>query len=261
MPNPTPIYVVTYDGLQLPGYVQNEDRPVVMASIEDTILGREGINSTSIGSKSRQISFTFLVKSELENVSDLLHLENCKDQWRSALKILTRNPGMKELKIKDTDRYYLAKTERSSQPLAAGKSRSIMYTVDFTAQPWAYAETPATDTFTGNGGILLDVGDSRKTYPVFTIPSGVTAFTATDDSGSGKSLDFVRGSYGSVQITIDCAQMLVYRTSTGVDASSTMANLNFGLYYNGTDGNYNITITNFAGSGTVTVDAYPRYEL
>lgn len=259
MPNPTPIYTVTYDGVQLPGYVQSEDRPVVMSSIDDEIMGREGINTVSKGSIKRGIGISFLVKSSLgTGVTDLQHLNDCKNQWRTALAILTRRPGMKTLYIQDSDRYYLAKTDRVSMPLAAGQSRSIIYTVDWSAQPWAYAAAPVDTTFTGNTTLNITIGDSRKTYPQFLVPAAVTAFTATDENG--KVLSFLRGTQGG-DLTIDCANFRVTRDSDGSNAIGTMTGVNYGLNYNGTSGSYQIVITGFAGSGTVTVRIRNRWEL
>lgn len=257
MANPSPIYQVTYDGVQLPGYVQNEDRPVVIKSADNEIAGRDGFTATAFRTGARQAALTFLVKSELGSATELEHLENCKDQWRTALKILTRNPGFKQLRIHDSDRYYLAKPEGSSMPLEAGRGRSITYDVDFSMQPWAIAVSPATTSFTGNGGINLAIGDSRRTYPIFTIPAGVTAFSATDENS--KVMSFLRGA-NTGTITIDCGAMTATNAS-GVSAVTSLVNAGFGLHYKGSDGNYAITITGFTGSGTVNVEMYARYEL
>lgn len=258
MPNVTPIYVVTYNGEQLPGYVQTDDRPVVVRSITDTVIGREGFISNSIGAMQREINLSFLVKSRLGDVSDLLHLEDCKDQWRDALRILTRDPGMKELKIHDTDRYYLAKTDNVNMPLEAGRSRSIVYNVKWTAQPWAYDATALDTDFTGNTTLNIAIGDTRKVSPQFLIPSGVTGFTATDENG--KVMTFLRDTVTGA-VTVDCGTFEVFKTSNGVNVVSTMQSLNYGLYYNGTDGTYQITITGFAGSGTVTCRLRAKWEL
>ena len=258
MANPTPIYTVRYGSEQLPGYVQGEDRPVVLNSVDNKLLGKDGFDTAFAGTAPRDIALNFLIMSSLgSSVGDLAHLEDCKTQWRNALKILTRNPGLKQLEISDTDRYYLAKVDRVSAPLTSERSRSIRYTVDFTAQPWAIGKTAVTTTFTGNGTPSIAIGDSRKTYPIFSIPSGVTAFTVTDENG--KILQFLRGT-ASGTITVDSGT-LTASTASGGSAVTTMVNLGFGLFYAGTDGVYNMTVSGFAGSGTVTVSMYPRYEL
>jgi hypothetical protein len=258
MANPTPIYKVYFDGQQLPGYVQSEDRPLSLRSIVQSVIGRDGANRVPSGGNPRKISLTLLLKSRLSSGTELQHLEDCKNQWRDALKILSRAEGEKALRIQDSDRYYLGSADGISAPIVAGQSRSMNYSIDFTASiPWAIAVTPATQTFTGNGAISITIGDSRKTYPIFTVPSGVTAFTATDENG--KVLQFLRGAHTGT-ITIDCGEYIVINNS-GVSAVTSMVNLGFGLHYKGTDGTYEITISGFAGSGTVTVDMYGRYEL
>lgn len=257
IPIPTPIYIVEYDNQQLPGYAQQIDRPVVMKSVDNEVIARENLITDSVGAEPRRIGMTFLVKSRLSNSTGLQHLDDCEQQWEDALKILTRNPGMKELFVHGSVKYFLAKSDRISMPILATQSRSMSYSVDFTAQPWAIAVTPATQSFSGNGAISVAIGDSRKTYPIFTVPASVTAFTATDENG--KVLNFVRGAHTGI-ITIDCGEFIVINNS-GVSAVTSMTTLAFGLNYNGTDGTYGLTITNYAGSGSVVVDMYGRYEI
>lgn len=258
MANPTPIYICSYGGTTIPGYVQVEDRNIEMKSADNSPLGRDGFSATAFRSERRTINLTWLLRSTLgNNVTDLQHLENVKTQYRSGLAILTRNPGFKQLKIHDTDRYYLAKTDGVALGLTTESSRNVTYNVKFSAQPWAIGTTAASTTFTGNSSPSIAIGDSRKTYPIFTIPSGVTAFTATDENS--KVLQFSRLT-NTGTITVDCGAMTAVNGS-GVNATTSMINLGFGLYYAGTDGTYNFTVTGFAGSGTVNVDMYPRYEL
>ncbi len=258
MPVASPVYIVTYDGDQLPGYVQSDDRPIALRTARDNYFGRDTFTSAYSGAAPRDISLTFWLTSTAgSNVSGLVELENVMDQYRAALVILTREPGLKQLIINDTDRYYEAQVDDVSMPLSAGKSRSMTYSVGFLAQPWAYAVTPASTTFTGNGSPSIAIGDSRRTYPSFSIPSGVTGFVATDENG--KVLSFTRGSTTGT-VTVDCSDFTVVNGS-GVNAVSTMNSLNYGLHYKGTDGTYGFTVTGFAGSGTVTVTMRARYEL
>ena len=257
-----PIYVVSFDSQQLPGYVQVEDRPIAARWADDTMFGRDGFTTMSTGHEGRQISLTFWVTSRLSNTStDLAHLEDCQDQWREAIAILSRLPGEKPLSVNDTDRYYMATFRRSTMPQVAGKSRSMTYTVDFLAQPWAIGTTAVTDTFSGNGTADFTMGNTRRTYPIFEVPATVETFTATDTHG--KTLTFLRDTQPGI-VVIDCGQMVAYRFSDESDAIGTMITPNFGLYYEpgyATSGSYSITITGYTGSGSVEVNMYPRYEL
>jgi hypothetical protein len=259
MANPTPIFVVTYGGEQLPGYTQGFDPALSMRWHDDEIVGRDGYHAVAAGAGSRRINMEFLLKSDAGgSATGLQHYENLMAQYRLATKILTRDQAEKELFIHYTDRYFLAKAESISGPLEAGRVTGMNYNVGFVMQPWAYQHPESTETFTGNGTVVLEVGDSRRTYPTFSVTSDVTAFTATDDSG--KSVVFERGEANGV-LRIDCGAMTVIRPSNGANATQTMQNLNFGMYYNGTDGTYEITITDYAGSGVgVSVWARGRYE-
>ena len=258
MPNPTPIYVVTYNDQQLPGYVQSDDRPLNLRYADDTVFGRDGIVSTFTGANARDISLTFLIKSTLgSNSTGLQHLDNLMDQYRTAKAILTRSPGMKELMIHDSDRYYLAKVDSVSMPMQATQSRSLLYTVGFTAQPWAYAQNSVTDSISGNGTLSLAIGtESRKTYPLLTVASTVTAFTATDGN---RTIEFVRGVNTGI-IRVDCAQLRCFRLDNAQNTITSMENLNFGLYYDDGTGTYDITVTGYAGSGSIAADMFARYE-
>lgn len=258
MANPSAIYQVSYGGTQLPGYVQSVDRPLSIRSADSAVLGRDGINSHVTGAEARQISLNFLIMSSLEDGTGLQHLDNVTDQQRQSMAILTREPGYKPLVIHDSDRYWIAKVDSITSPQQAGIYRNMKFSVNFTAaNPFAYAAVETTDTFTGNDTLSLALGDSRRAYPRFTIPSGVTAFTATDENS--KVLQFLRGT-ATGEITIDCGSMTAINAS-GVNVITTLVELDFGLHYKGTDGTYGITITGFAGSGTVTAGIRARYEL
>jgi phage-related protein len=257
MANPAPIYQVEFDSQLLPGYVQSDNRPISFRKVTNTLYGRDGGSQKRAGADLRKVSLTFRILSNLGTaVSDLLHLEDCMDQYRDALAILTRADEDSPLRIHDSDRYYLATVDSVSAPFSAGESRRISYDVQWTTQPWAYAITPVTDVTAGNGGLTFAL-DGRRTYPVYSVPSGVTAFTATDENG--KVVEFTRGATTGT-VTIDCGAMTVVDGS-GVNAISTLDSLNFGQYWGGGAGTYDITVSGFAGSGTITVSVTPRYEL
>lgn len=265
MPPPTPIYVVLYgdDDEQLPGYVQSEARPIALGNSRILVPGRDGGLIKATGADLREITLTFLIKSRLTDGSGLDHLNDCLEQYQTALAILMRRSegyGLRPLHVGATDRHYMAMPTDVSAPLEAGRSRAINYTVSFVAESWSYGDTALTASITGTGTTnVTGLADSRRTYPVFSIPSGVTAFTASD--AHGHTVDFLRGTVGG-EVIIDCAKMLVTQ-GTG-SAMAAMQNLDFGMYYDPYEeavlGTLPISVAAKGGSGTVEVSVTPRYE-
>jgi hypothetical protein len=256
---PTPVYQVLYGGSLLPGYVQDETRPISFKQVTSNPIGRDGGRTTNAGANVRSISLDFLILSRLGTAaSGLDHLDDCMAQYREALAILTRNNGA-DLQIRDTDRYYVASVDSVVAPLTAGKSTSVVYSVKWTAQPWAYDVTLAESTFSGNGTVTTTgLGDSRRTYPTFTVAGTVNAFTAEDENG--KLIEFDRDTFTGT-ITINCGS-LVATTASGNNAVSTLLTPNYGMYYEpNVDGEFVITVTGWSGSGNVNVYLRPRYEL
>lgn len=256
MAGPTPIYRVSYDGNNLPGYVQSEDQPISFRTIKNEILNRDGGSIYITGGQLRSASITLRVLSRLASGTGLQHLNDCKAQYRQALAYLSRFEAKKALMIGDTDRYLMAVPNEVSASLTAGEFNRITYSVSFTTEPWYYSTSTITDTFTGNDTVTLTMTDTRRTYPSFSIPSGVTAFTATH-AASGKSIVFTRG-VASGTVVVDAGAFTV--DAGGVNAYATMGNLDFGMYHSGA-GTMSIVITGFAGAGTVTVSMKHRYEL
>ncbi len=256
---PAPIYVVTYGGAQFPGYVQADEQPLVFRNIDQGILNRNGGIPSIHGAEMREVNLEFVLLSEADNVSDLEHLNNVKDQYREAATICANATDVANLQIGATDRHLRAIPVSISAPFTAGSSRSTHYQVKFAAEPFYIDDSPVTGSFSGNTTVNLAMTDNLlTTYPRFTVPSGVTAFTATH-SASGKVVHFVRGSVTG-EILINCATFDVYKTGSQIDASVTMSNVNFGIKHTG-GGTLAIVVTGYAGSGTVDVAAYPRYPL
>lgn len=257
---PTPIYTVTYGSDQFPGYVQSEPQSLEFRYTPQNILNRIGGSVTTHGTDLRRVTLQFIVLTRLgAGVSELDHLNDCKDQFREAADIASRATGLDQLKIGSTDRYLNALPVGIGTEFIAGTSRSLRYTVEFIAEPYLIDTTAVTDSFSGNGTVTLTLTDTLTTYPVFTVPSGVTAFTATH-TPSGKVVDFLRGSV-SGEVEIDCASLEVTKTSNGLDASITMNNVNFGIRHVTGAGDLDIDITNYAGTGSVGVEASPRYSI
>lgn len=259
MANPTPIYRVQYDGNLLPGYVQTEEQPLTFRVSKQDILNRNGGLLYHSGAGVRDIPLTFHVLSRLSTYSTGLdHLNDCKAQYKEALSILSRASSTgASLYVGDMTRYTTATVESITAPLASDTSRMISYTVKFTAQPFYLDDTEKTATFSGNGTVNITLGDTRETYPIFTIPNTVTAFVATH--ASGRVVDFTRGTF-STQIIVNCGNYTVL-TPNDVDRSGTMNNVNFGIAHTSGAGTFSVDITGFSGSGSVTVGIRERYEL
>lgn len=256
---PAPIYIATFNGTNFPGYVQEEEQPLRFRSATQNILNRNGGSMTIHGAELREVTLSFIVLSSLDNVTDLQHLNNVKDQYRTALSIMARSGSTyANLYVGNTTRYVRAIPVDITAPLSAGTSRSLRYKVTFLAEPYYVDTTPVSGSFSGNSTVTLTMPATRETYPEFEIPSGVTGFTATH-AASGKVVEFLRGSVtGTVRVYCNTFNVV---KADGTDVSSTMENVNFGIKHTAGAGAFAIVVTGYAGSGTVDVDAYPRYEL
>lgn len=258
MANPDPVYVVTYNGSDLPGYLQNEDIPVNMNSASAKVMSRDGGFLTQYGADFKEINLTFRVISRLGgSATGLQHLADCKDQWRAALAIVARVDGLAQLYIGDTDRYVNALFLSSTAPLEAPTTKRMTYTLKFSAEPWFNGSLQSTSkAISGNDTITLNPGSSRRTYPVFTIPTGITGITITDQGPSGKSFS-IAGAHANA-IVVDCGTLVV--SQLGIPDYSVLASdPDFGMYYEG-DTNFTVAVSGVTGSGTVGMDIRVRYE-
>lgn len=263
MANPTPIYTVTYNGTQLPGYLINEDIPLSIASANTQVLNREGGLMSRHGANFRDVSLTFRVLSRLgNNSSSLQHLADCMTQWKDALAIVSRVEGSAQLFIDTSSRYLDAIFVESTAPLEAPVFRRITYTLKFIAQPWFISSA-----FYGvNQGVSGDTsmtfflpGPARKSYPVFFIPVGITSITISH-AVSGKSFT-ISGTHADV-IVVDCEKLTVTNLTDGSNAIQYLTSgPDFGMWYLGSDiDDFTVDITAVTGSGTVSVTVQPRYE-
>lgn len=257
MPNPSPLYIVTFGGTALPGYCQGEDLPLFMRLNASDILGRDGGTIAQRGAAMRDVSLTMRLLSRLATGSGLDHLDDCKDQWRSALATLIDTDGAAALKIGESDRYINAVFESSSEPLSSAESpRRATYNVTFKGNPpyFVGATVSGSASVSGDTTITTVIGDTRRTYPVITIPSGITRITLTH-AATGKSFT-LSGSHAS-PIVVDCASLQI--TQAGSNAVSFLqTSPDFGIYHVGS-GSLVLSSSNVTGAGTVSVTMTPRY--
>ena len=103
--------------------------------------------------------------------------------------------------------------------------------------------------------VTVDIGDTAKTYPIITIPTGITAITLSH-SNTGKSFT-LSGTHAS-SIIVNCATLQI--TQAGSNAVSFLTSSpNFGIYHVGS-GTLTLSSSNVTGTGTVSVEMTPRYE-
>jgi len=258
MPNPSPVYVVTYGGTALPGYCQSEDIPLFMRVSSNEILGRDGGTQARRGAALRDISITMRLLSRLSSGSGLDHLNDCKDQWRAALSTLIDAEGAAQLKIGETDRYVMAEFLSSTEPLSSAESsHRATYNVTFKGNPPYFlgAVVSGSGFISGNGTITTSIGDTRRTYPIISIPTGITRITVSN-SNTGKWFT-ISGTHAADPIIIDCAKLLV--TKAGSNAAFYLkTSPDFGISHMGS-GSLVLSMSNVVGSGTVTVTMQPRY--
>jgi hypothetical protein len=256
MPPPTPIYIVTFNANTLPGYLQQEDTPFgVRGLFADSVNRHGGILDTG-GAALRPIHLDMRVLSRLSSGNGLAHLNDCKAQIREALRHVARVSGPARLEIGDTDRYLNAIFQNSSFTLLAGETKRISYSLDFMAEPFFISDTPLADTIAGNGSLDVTFTDNTaQTYPTFSLPSTLTGVTFTVGT---KVLTFLRGSVTGA-ITIDCARLTAIKDSDGTNVVSTISEVDWGFSHTST-GTFTVTVTGYAGSGTITMNIAARFE-
>ena len=258
MANPSPVYIVSYSGQQIPGYTQREDLPFPIRVARNDILGRAGGTMAWGNAGLRDFTIRMRVLSRLSAGTGLDHLNDCKTQYRSALAIVSRVSSSAALYVGETDRYINALCTNISAPQEAPDSRRITYDLSFTAaNPYFIGTAVSTSaTVSGDTTLSLNIGDTSRAYPVITIPTGITAITVTDNSGTGRGFS-LSGTHASSWV-VDCGTLQI--TSGGSNAVSALTTgPNFGIYHINS-GTLYLDVTGVTGSGDVSVTMTPRYE-
>lgn len=255
---PTAKYKIKFNGNYLSGYAQAEELPINARNGKVDIVNRDGGTLLDNGADFRSISFSFDILTRLgSNSTGLAHLGDCLEQYRDTLRFITRVPSASTLFLGDTSHYLIARYSKISAPLAAPDSRRIKYNVEFAANPWFYGPAvSSTDAISGNSTITLNMPDTRKTYPAFQIPSGITRI-AVSHTPSGKSFMF-SGSHAST-VTIDCARLTVVDTSGVNHVTKIVTGPDFGIYHTGS-GSSAFIVTSVTGAGNVITTMLPRLE-
>lgn len=256
MPFPTPIYVYEFDGQPFPGYGQLERADYRTKAGSDDIVNRNGGVLYSGGAAVRNVVVTLNIFSRLTSGSGLDHLNDLKDQIREALRIAARHKEPKQLTLGDTDRYMMAVFLGFDSAFASTDGKRGQYSLNFAAQPLFYSTTLLTDTIAANGTLSVTTADTAEAYPVFLIPSTVTAVVLTGPDG--RTISFTRGAVTGT-VSIDCGTFRIEKTSDGTNVSSTVEEVNIGLSHEGA-GNLDVTVTGYTGTGTITMQLRERYE-
>lgn len=253
---PTPIYRVQFDGNYLPGFLQQEDIPFEFRVRSGESINQMGGSIGNNGAAIRNVKLSMRLISRLDTATGLQHLEDCKDQWREGLRYVARLNILAPLFVGDTDRYVQAMFRRSGMPLSAGSStQRTTYDIDFLIKPFFIDTTILTDSVSGNGSLDVTFTDTAKTYPTFVIASGVTAatFTAPDS----RTLTFTRGSVTGA-VTVDCGRLTALQAD-GTTAIQTIDEIDWGFSHIGS-GTFTVTVSGYAGSGSITMNMQARYE-
>jgi hypothetical protein len=222
------------------------------------VISRDGGSMYQNGTNFRGIKLNFNVLTRLGgNHTGLEHLSDCLEQYREAAAYVTRSVSSSTLFFGDVSHYLIAQYRQISAPLAAPDSKRIRYAVDFDATPWFYGPpVSSTDAISGDDTIVLNMPDTRKTYPVFTIPTGITRM-AVNHSASGKS--FVYSGTHASPITVDCGRLTVLDSTGTNHVSKIVTGPDFGIYHIGS-GSFTAAVSLVTGSGNVVTTMTPRLE-
>lgn|SRR5574338_215159 len=257
MPNPTPKYRVKYDGNYLPGYVQREEIPLTMRNVMVDIINRDGGTTYQNGAAFRQLDLEFRILSRLESGTGPQHLSDCLEQYRDALRYTSRVTSASTLYLGDMDAYLLARFNSATAPLAAPDHKAINYQISFDCTPYFLGPAVSgSKAISGNDNIVLNMPDTRKTYPVVDIPTGITNVTVSH-AASGKSFNF--GGTHANTVEVNCASLTVTDTAGANYVSYITTGPDFGIYHVGS-GSFQLNFTNVSGSGTISVLMNPRIE-
>jgi hypothetical protein len=258
MPNPSAQYKIRFDGHVLPGYAQSEDLPINARNSLVEIINRDGGVSAGSGSGFKEVSLSFHILSRLSNDNPgILHLGDCLEQYREALRIVTRVPSASTLFFGETAHWLVGRYASAAAPLAAPDNKRISYQLTFDTNPWFYGpEISNSDVISGDDVLVLNMTDTRETYPSFEIPSGITHITV-DHTPSGKG--FTLNGPHSLPIIVDCARLMIKDTS-GVNRVDLLSSgPDFGIFHMGS-GSFSVNITEVDGAGNVRVYMNPRLE-
>lgn len=257
MPNPSAVYTVQFSGTTLPGYCQFEDLPLFMKVASSEILGRNGGTQDRLGASMRDVTLRMRLLSTLSGGTGAQHLDNVMDQWESAMNTCVDAEGPAQLKIGRTDRYLNAEFISASAPKESiESSRRYTYTLTFKANPPYFIGTTVSGSaaISGNGTITTAIGDTRRTYPTITIPSGITRITLSG-VGTGKSFT-LSGSHASPWV-VNCATLQITQAGSN-SIEDLISSPDFGISHQGS-GSLVLSSSNVTGSGTVSVTMAPRY--
>lgn len=258
MPGPTPTYRVKFNGQYLPGYVQSEDIPLSMRNSVVEILNRDGGAFYQNGAAFRTLTLSFRILTRLDNVTGLVHLGDCLEQYRDALRIVSRVPSASTLFLGATNHWLVARFKNAENPLAAPDHRAINYRMDFDVTPYFLGPAvEVTDAISGNDTIVLNIGDTRRTYPVIRIPTAITGITISH-TPSGKSFT-LNGSHAQA-VNVDCAALTVKNADGTNNIVLLTSGPDFGISHSAGSGSFTLDITGVTGSGDVAVTMNPRLE-
>lgn len=215
-------FLVIYNKYLLPGYAQSESATNVMRILAPDVPYQDGSLYETNGLENKDISLNMLVLSDTYREA-----KEVANMAGTMLRTI-RSSEYGRLYLGRLDRYYLAMPKAVKiSANAATDRRSIQYSVDFEAKPWAYSTSTTTINGTGN----IDTGPRDFTEGTWT-PTQIkvtgTDITVSGYTEFGQFTGFFSVSGYVANLVIDTETYSA--TINGINANNYMKNLNYEVY-------------------------------
>jgi hypothetical protein len=246
---PAPQYLAQFNGIVLPGYVQNESFDSELNIADHYAAYVDGSISEDTGLANKNVSIRLKVWEQ-----DYL---TCKQQIELAATVLRSVRGkFAPLYVGYTDRYYTAMTKSISMDKTAGESVKLAeYEAQFECKPWITSTT--LHTLTGTG--LIDTDQVSRTLANGSQSPTIVTVTGTDVTISGYTdmgefTGFISVSGSVAGLVIDSEAFTA--TANGENMNNNMLTVDYQL-------NVGVGKTNFliTGASSCSIDYYDRWYL
>lgn len=226
-----PKFLIRYHNYDLPGYAQEEHVDSIMDIFKEAVTYENGTLSEYVGLKNKILSLR--MKTVGENYASV------KSQVQRAYTMLRSSRGFTKLYIAQSDRYYLAMTQKISTEKTVGESmRTLDYSVEFETMPWKLSDTVY--TFSGTGTITTVGRDITHGgwSPVRLILSG-TNITVSGYTARGLDTGFISVSGFVQNLVIDSEAYTA--TINGESVNQIMYTPNYKMYVGPGETTFEIT--------------------
>lgn len=135
--HPTPVFQVQWNEQIVPGYCQALDDPLVARLRSNQSAYGDASAPEHLGAGERNVTLAMRVLTRLgTNSSGRARLDDCLEQYREALEIVTRTEAAGRLYVGDSDRYLPATFSSASAPLSAPDHQAITFNLTFRSASW-----------------------------------------------------------------------------------------------------------------------------